>query len=68
MQRTVHLPCPTRPGLRPAAVWLLACPCGDTALAAVKPHHTHACQHCGHVWRVALVCTLGVQFFARVSP
>jgi rubredoxin len=27
-----------------------------------KPHHTHACQHCGHVWRPAIVATVGVQF------
>lgn len=27
-----------------------------------KPHHTHACQHCGEVWRPAIVATVGVQF------
>lgn len=27
-----------------------------------KPHHTHACQHCGMVWRPALGPTIGVQF------
>jgi len=27
-----------------------------------KPHSTHACQHCGFVWRPALVATVGVQF------
>ncbi|HEX2679607.1 MAG TPA: hypothetical protein VHM19_23315 [Polyangiales bacterium] len=27
-----------------------------------KPHHTHACQHCGHCWRPAVVPTVGVQF------
>lgn len=27
-----------------------------------KPHHTHACQHCGHVWRPAIVATRGVRF------
>lgn len=27
-----------------------------------KPHHTHACQSCGHVWRPAIVPTVGVQF------
>lgn len=26
------------------------------------PHHTHACQDCGHVWRPAKVNTHGVQF------
>jgi hypothetical protein len=29
---------------------------------ATKPHHTHACQHCGMVWRPALVPTVGVEF------
>lgn len=29
---------------------------------ATKPHHTHACQHCGLVWRPAKVYTVGVQF------
>ena len=27
-----------------------------------KRHHTHACQHCGHVWRPALIATVGVRF------
>ena len=27
-----------------------------------KPHHTHACQQCGHVWRPAIVATVGVKF------
>ena len=25
------------------------------------PHRTHLCQHCGHLWRPALVATNGVQ-------
>ncbi len=29
---------------------------------ATKPHHTHACQSCGMVWRPALGPTVGVQF------
>jgi hypothetical protein len=29
---------------------------------AHKPHHTHACQHCGMVWRPALIPTVGVLF------
>lgn len=33
----------------------------DVALAD-KPHHTHACQNCGNVWRPALVNTVGVRF------
>ena len=46
---------------------LLWCPeCGgrhvDTGEFATKPHHTHACQHCGHCWRPAIVDTVGVQF------
>lgn len=27
-----------------------------------KPHHTHACQHCGFVWRPAKLNTHGVQY------
>lgn len=34
----------------------------DVGEFATKPHHTHACQHCGNVWRPALVNTVGVQF------
>lgn len=45
----------------------LNCPeCGelhiDEGEFATKPHHTHACQHCGMVWRPALVNTVGVRF------
>ena len=46
---------------------LLTCPsCGqrhvDQGEFATKRHHTHACQHCGMVWRPARVHTVGVQF------
>jgi predicted RNA-binding Zn-ribbon protein involved in translation (DUF1610 family) len=46
---------------------LLWCPaCGerhvDRGDFATKPHHTHACQGCGMVWRPALIATVGVQF------
>ncbi len=34
----------------------------DKGEFATKPHHTHACQHCGQVWRPAVVATVGVQF------
>jgi hypothetical protein len=34
----------------------------DVGEFATKPHHTHACQHCGHCWRPAIVPTVGVQF------
>jgi rubredoxin len=45
----------------------LLCPsCGqlhiDEGEFETKPHHTHACQLCGHVWRPAIVSTVGVQF------
>lgn len=45
----------------------LICPeCGelhiDEGKWATKPHHTHACQHCGNVWRPAVVATVGVRF------
>src|SRR5580765_6242599 len=43
----------------------LPCPsCGqlhiDEGLFARQAHHTHACQHCGNVWRPAIVPTVGV--------
>jgi len=46
---------------------LLTCPsCGarhiDAGEFATRPHHTHACQTCGMVWRPAIVPTVGVQF------
>lgn len=46
---------------------LLWCPeCGkrhiDQGDFATREHHTHACQSCGHVWRPAIVCTVGVRF------
>jgi hypothetical protein len=37
----------------------------DTATGidwTTRPHHTHACQHCGLVFRPALQATVGVQF------
>lgn len=45
----------------------LTCPeCGelhiDAGEFAVRPHHTHACQSCGMVWRPAVVPTVGVRF------
>ncbi len=29
---------------------------------ATKPHHTHACQNCGMVWRPAVEATVGVRY------
>jgi hypothetical protein len=34
----------------------------DEGEHATKPHHTHACQHCGTCWRPAVVNTVGVHF------
>jgi predicted RNA-binding Zn-ribbon protein involved in translation (DUF1610 family) len=34
----------------------------DTGEFATRPHHTHACQSCGMVWRPAVVPTVGVLF------
>ena len=34
----------------------------DEGEFATRPHHTHACQKCGMVWRPALVHTVGVRF------
>ena len=46
---------------------LLWCPaCGvrhyDVGQFLTKPHHTHACQGCGMVWRPAIISTVGVRF------
>lgn len=60
----------------PPLPMLLWCPecnkrhidCGEFA---IKEHHTHACQSCGHVWRPAIVSTVGVQFlpgFKDLAP
>lgn len=51
----------------PPIPMILHCPeCGgrhiDEGEFAMKKHHTHACQHCGMVWRPAVVPTVGVQF------
>lgn len=53
----------------------LFCPqCGklhlDVGEWATRLHHTHACQHCGEVWRPAVVYTVGVRFLPgfRNSP
>jgi hypothetical protein len=54
-------------GAEPPTPMLLWCPgCTerhiDEGEFETKPHHTHACQNCGHVWRPALVPTVGVRF------
>lgn len=36
----------------------------DTGEYATKPHHTHACQFCGHVWRPAIENTCGVIYLS----
>lgn len=46
---------------------ILTCPaCSarhiDVGEFETKPHHTHACQNCGMVWRPAVVPTVGVAF------
>lgn len=52
---------------RPAPLRMLMwCPeCGerhvDAGRYAARPHHTHACQGCGHVWRPAVEDTVGVR-------
>lgn len=57
----MRLPCPgivERNGMQ--------VPCGelhvDEGEFATKPHHTHACQKCGMVWRPAVMATVGVRF------
>jgi hypothetical protein len=51
----------------PPVPMILTCPsCNvrhiDEGEFATKPHHTHACQGCGMVWRPAKIATVGVQF------
>ena len=59
-----HRASPDDPEPIPMLLW---CPeCGkrhvDEGLFAARPHKAHACQHCGHIWRPAIVRTVGVQF------
>jgi hypothetical protein len=54
-------------GLNVGAPMRLHCPlCDmlhvDEGQFAVRPHHTHACQGCGHVWRPAVMATVGVRY------
>ena len=54
------------PGVVPVPMRLFCPACHEIHLDVgefeTKPHHTHACQHCGNVWRPALVPTVGVRF------
>lgn len=55
---------PDMPDIIPMLLWCPECKARhvDVGVFATKPHHTHACQGCGHVWRPAIVPTCGVQF------
>lgn len=51
----------------PPIPMLLWCPqCSERHIDfgefSTRPHHTHACQDCGMVWRPALVPTVGVDY------
>lgn len=48
----------------PMLLWCPQCSARhyDEGEFETKVHHTHACQTCGHVWRPALVATVGVRF------
>lgn len=47
----------------PMLLWCPSCHVRHVdVVLAVTPHHTHACQNCGLVWRPALVPTVGVAF------
>ncbi len=48
----------------PMLLWCPSCRARhiDEGEFATKPHHTHACQHCGMVWRPAVIATVGVAF------
>lgn len=51
---------------KPLAIRLPCPDCGklhlDEGAWETKPHHTHACQFCGLVWRPAIANTVGVRF------
>lgn len=57
-------PAPCSPAPIPMLLWCPECSSRhyDVGEFETKPHHTHACQTCGHVWRPAIVATVGVQF------
>jgi len=52
------------PAPLPMLLWCPECKARhvDVGEFATKPHHTHACQRCGMVWRPALVDTVGVRY------
>lgn len=56
----------SEPAPIPMLIWCPDPRCGDRHIDvgefATKPHHTHACQGCGMVWRPAIVPTVGVRF------
>jgi hypothetical protein len=54
----------TFPAPIPMLLWCPACGSRhyDVGEFATRPHHTHACQTCGMVWRPAVVPTVGVEF------
>lgn len=60
----------------PPVPMLLFCPACkgqhlDEGEFATRRHATHACQHCGMVWRPAIVPTVGVEFlpgFKNAAP
>ncbi len=57
-------PLTTRPAPTPMILFCPSCSARhiDAGVFATKPHHTHACQRCGVVWRPAVVDTVGVAF------
>lgn len=64
------------PNDNPGIPILLYCPgCHERHIDrlewSTRPHHTHACQLCGTVWRPAVVNTVGVAFlpgFKDIPP
>lgn len=48
----------------PMLLWCPACHERhyDVGEFETRPHHTHACQHCGLTWRPARMDTVGVKF------
>ena len=55
---------PSKPAPIPLLLWCPGCHTRhlDTGEWATRPHHTHACQECGLVWRPSVLETVGVKF------
>lgn len=65
-ERVIAAATEARSDLKPIPLRLHCPACGelhvDRGRFATHPHHTHACQACGLVWRPCVLPTVGVQY------